>query len=120
MFNDEDFPTPGMSRQARSDDGPDLSSKRESSHAAVESETRAERMSKPIFAVPNWHKAYGEALLYADSPESGSLIAHAEEEIISRHLADSYSPIQSDEGRDLLQATEVLSQLKKESTNGVN
>jgi hypothetical protein len=117
MCTDED--TPEMSREA--DEGPDLTLKRESSHPAVEVETRTERLSKPIFAVPNWHKAYGEALLYADSPGSGLLIAYAEKEIISRYLADSSSPIQSEEGRDLLQAMGVLSQLrKKRRTNAVN
>jgi hypothetical protein len=119
MCTDED--SPETSGQAGSDEGPDLTSKRESSHPAVESETRTERMSKPIFAVPSWHKAYGEALLYADSPGSGALIAYAEKEIVARYLADSSSPIQSDEGRDLLQAMGVLSQLrKKRRTNAVN
>jgi hypothetical protein len=120
MFNDEDSPTPGMSPQARSDEEPDLASKRESSHPSVESETRTERMSKPIFAVPSWHKAYGEALLNGDSPQSDSLIAYAEKEIVARYLADSFRPIQSDESRDLLQAREVLSQLKKAETKAVN
>jgi|HubBroStandDraft_2_1064218.scaffolds.fasta_scaffold138596_1 hypothetical protein len=119
MFTDED--PPETSGQARSDEGPDLASKREGSHPAVGSETRTERLSKPIFAVPNWQKAYGEALLYADSPGSGALIAYAEKEIVARYLADSSSPIQSDEGRDLLQAMGVLSQLrKKRRTNAVN
>jgi hypothetical protein len=121
MFNDEDFPTPGMSPQARSDERPDVASKRESSHPAVESETRADRMSQPIFLVPSWHKAYGEALLYADSPGSGALIAYAEKEIISRYLADCSSLIQPEENRDLQKATEVLSQLrKKQRTDAVN
>lgn len=121
MFNDEDSPTPGMSPQARSDDGPDVASQRESSRPAVESETPTERLSKPIFVVPSWHKAYGEALLYADSPESGALIAYAEKEIIIRYLADCSSPIQPEENRDLQKATEVLSQLKKkEQMNPVN
>jgi len=120
MFtDDEDFPTPEMSVQAPSDEGADLPSKREGSHLAVESETRTERMSEPIFPVPDWHKAYGEALLYADSPERGSLILHAEKEIIARYLASS-SPIQSEENRDLLQAMAVLSQLKKARTKTVN
>jgi hypothetical protein len=119
MLTDED--SPETSGQARSEEGPDLTSKRENSHPAVESETRTERLSKPIFAVPNWHKVYGEALLYADSPGSGALIAYAEKEIVARYLADSSSPIQSEEGRDLLQAMGVLSQLrKKRRTNAVN
>jgi hypothetical protein len=121
MLTDEDFPTPETSRQAPSEEGPDVASQRESFHPADESETLAERMSKPIFAVPNWHKAYGEALLYADSPGSGALIAYAEKEIISRYLADSSSPIQAEENRDLLQAMGVLSQLRKQQrTNIVN
>jgi hypothetical protein len=120
MFNDEDFPTPETSGQASSEEGPDVASQRESFHSADESETPAERMSKPIFAVSSWHKAYGEALLYADSPQSDSLIAYAEKEIVARYLADSFRPIQSDESRDLLQATKVLSQLKKAGTKAVN
>ena len=77
-------------------------------------------ISKPMFVLPHWHKAYGEALLYADSPQSDSLIAYAEKEIVARYLADSFRPIQSDESRDLLQATKVLSQLKKAGTKAVN
>jgi hypothetical protein len=118
MCTDEE--TPEMSREAHSDEGPEVAAKRDSSNPAVESETQTDRMSKPIFTVPSWHKAYGEALLYAHSPGSVSLIAYAEKEIISRYLADCSSPIQPEENRDLLQALGVLCQLRKEKTNAAN
>ena len=72
--------------------------------------------SAPIAIVLPWHKAYGEALLYAASEKAGTFIAKAEQEICLRYLELSVSSIQPEETRDLQDAVAVLAQLKKDST----
>jgi hypothetical protein len=73
-------------------------------------------ISKPMFVLPHWHKAYGEALLSTDSLESPVLISWAEMEIQARYLTEFACPIEPEESLDLTHAMEVLSQFKKAST----
>jgi hypothetical protein len=70
--------------------------------------------SAPIAIVLPWHKAYGEALLYAISEKAGAFIATAEQEICLRYLELSVSSIQPEETRDLQNAVAVLAELKKD------
>ncbi|MGB8323333.1 MAG: hypothetical protein WCE52_10275 [Candidatus Acidiferrum sp.] len=70
--------------------------------------------SPPIAIVLPWHKAYGEALLYAACGKAGTFIAKAEQEICLRYLELSVSSIQPEETRDLQNAVAVLAQLKRD------
>jgi hypothetical protein len=64
------------------------------------------------FALPPWHKPYGEALLEDDPGKLPAAIAAAERAIIARYLELSASTILADERLDLRYAVDVLSELK--------
>jgi hypothetical protein len=74
-----------------------------------------ERAPKPIVVVLSWHRAYGEALLYAQSDSAATLISKAEQRIFERYLEVAASPssLPPEEGRDLWNAVTALSELKK-------
>src|SRR5580704_1457545 len=73
------------------------------------------REPKPIVVVLSWHRAYGEALLYAQSDSAATLISKAEQRIFERYLEVAASPssLPPEEGRDLWNAVTALSELKK-------
>jgi hypothetical protein len=74
-----------------------------------------EREPHPIVVVLSWHRAYGEALLYAQSDRAATLISRAEQRIFERCLEVAASPssLPPEEGRDLWNAVTALSDLKK-------
>ena len=74
-----------------------------------------ERDVQPMVVVLSWHRAYGEALLYAQSNRAAILISKAEQRIFVRYLEVAASPssLQPEEGRDLWDATMTLSRLKR-------
>ena len=74
-----------------------------------------EEPQQPIVVVLTWHRAYGEALLYACSDKAATLISKAEQRIFERYLEVAASPssLQPEEGRDLRDATMTLSRLKR-------
>ena len=74
-----------------------------------------ERDVQPMVVVLSWHRAYGEALLYAQSDRAATLISRAEQRIFERYLEVAASPssLQPEEGRDLWDATMTLSRLKR-------
>ena len=70
-----------------------------------------ERDVQPMVVVLSWHRAYGEALLYAQSDRAATLISKAEQRIFERYLelaASSFS-LAPEEGRDLWDAIMTLS-----------
>jgi hypothetical protein len=73
------------------------------------------REPQPIVVVLSWHRAYGEALLYAQSDKAATLISKAEQRIFERYLevAASSSSLSPEEDRDLWNAVTALSELKK-------
>src|ERR1700693_2046676 len=73
----------------------------------------AESEPQPIVVVLSWHRAYGEALLYAQSDKAATLISQAEQRIFERYLEVAASSLQPEEGRDLWNAVTALSELKK-------
>jgi hypothetical protein len=125
MITDEEEATPGISSQSVNTDSPDsnaftgesiadgLSVLKRESFRPTAAEAPQPEISKPMFVLPHWHKAYGEALLCADSSESLPLILWAEMEIKARYLTAFACPIEPDERRDLQRASHVLSQLSK-------
>jgi hypothetical protein len=64
------------------------------------------------FALPHWHKPYGEALLEDDPGKLPAAVAAAEQAIIARYRELSASTILADERLDLRYAVDVLSELK--------
>jgi hypothetical protein len=74
-----------------------------------------EREPQPIAVVLSWHRAYGEALLYAQTDRAATLISKAEQRIFERYLevAASSSSLPPEEDRDLWNAVTALSELKK-------
>jgi hypothetical protein len=122
MITDGEEVTPWISGQLRNTEGPDSNAFTKESIAdglsvlerdsfqpnAIEQET-----SKPMFVLPHWHKAYGEALLSVGSLGSPAFVSWAEMEIQTRYLTAFACPIEADESLDLQRATEVLSQLRK-------
>jgi len=74
-----------------------------------------QRDPQPIVVVLSWHRAYGEALLYAQSDRAATLISKAEHRIFERYLevAASSSSLPPEEDRDLWNAVTALSELKK-------
>jgi hypothetical protein len=124
MVTDEEAVTPRISSQSCDSEGSDSDAmplegiaeglnvlKRDSFQPTV-SETPQPEVSKPMFVLPHWHKAYAEALLSTDSLVSPGLISWAEMEIQTRYQTDFACPIEPDERLDLRRATEVLSRLK--------
>jgi hypothetical protein len=89
----------------------------------ISTEEKSEALSKkereepqqPIVVILSWHRAYGEALLYAQSDRAATLISKAEQRIFERYLEVAASPssLQPEEGRDLWDATMTLSRLKR-------
>src|SRR5580704_16344229 len=79
------------------------------------SKKEREEPQKPIVVVLSWHRAYGEALLYAQSDSAATLISKAEQRIFERYLEVAASPssLPPEEGRDLWNAVTALSELKK-------
>jgi hypothetical protein len=76
---------------------------------------KIQREPQPIVAVLSWHRAYGEALLYAQSNRAAILISKAEQRIFVRYLEVAASPssLLPEEERDLWNAVLALSELKK-------
>jgi hypothetical protein len=74
-----------------------------------------ERELQSMVVVLSWHRAYGEALLYACSDEAATLVSKAEQRIFERYLEVAASPssLAPEEGRDLWDATMTLSRLKR-------
>ena len=66
---------------------------------------------KVAFVIPAWHKAYGEALIHASSPDAATFVARAEQQIVERSIELGGS-IESDESRDLKSAVTVLLLIK--------
>jgi len=124
MFTDEESAIPGISRESSRFEGPDsdamlseniadgLSALKRGSFQPSATEAQQPEISKPMFVLPQWHKAYAEALLCANS-ELLPLILWAEMEIRARYLTAFACPIEPDESRDLHRASQVLSQLNK-------
>jgi hypothetical protein len=124
MITDEEDAAPGISSQSVNTEGPDstaitgeniadgLSALKRDSFQPSATEARQPEISKPMFVLPQWHKAYAQALLSADS-ESLPLSLWAEMEIRARYLTAFACPIEPDERRDLQRASQVLSQLNK-------
>jgi len=65
------------------------------------------------FALPHWHKPYGEALLQDNPSKLPAAIAAAEQAIIARYLELSASTILAEERRDHRHAVDTLSDLKR-------
>lgn len=65
------------------------------------------------FALPHWHKPYGEALLQDNPGKLAAAIAAAEQAIIARYLELSASTILTEERLDLRHAVDTLSDLKR-------
>src|SRR5580692_12708762 len=88
----------------------------------ISTEEKSEALSKkereepqqPIVVILSWHRAYGEALLYAQSDRAATLISKAEQRIFERYLevAASSSSLSPEEDRDLWNAVTALSELK--------
>ena len=124
MITDEEEFTPGISSQSVNTEGPDsaatagenitdaLSALKRDSFQPSATDARQPEICKPIFVLPQWHKAYAEALLCAGS-ESLPLNLWAEMEIRARYLTAFACPIEPDERRDLQRASLVLFQLNK-------
>jgi hypothetical protein len=91
-----------------------ISSEEKSENCLLLTES-VEREVQPMVVVLSWHRAYGEALLYAQSDRAVTLISKAEQRIFERYLevAASSSSLLPEEGRDLWNATMTLSQLKR-------
>jgi hypothetical protein len=66
------------------------------------------------FTVRSWHAPYAAALMASPS-EKSDLIATAERAIFHRYLELLVAPTSTEEGLDLQDAIEALSQVKKES-----
>ncbi|GAC1622439.1 MAG: hypothetical protein NVS9B13_15230 [Candidatus Acidiferrum sp.] len=75
--------------------------------------SKNEREDKGMFIVQNWHKAYGQALLEANSSKQPEMIAAAEGAILNRRVELPYSDVPEGERLDLNDALGVLSHLKK-------
>jgi hypothetical protein len=92
-----------------------ISAEARSQKCLLLTKSREREPQQPIVVVLSWHRAYGEALLYAYSDKAATLIAKAEQRIFERYLeaAASRSSLQPEEGRDLWDATMTLSRLKR-------
>lgn len=121
MTTDEELITPGVSRQPSSNEGPDsnamsgeniaegLSALKRDSFQPTD--TQADTYT-PMFVLPQWHQAYAEALISADSNQEVRIL-EAEIAILARFLTEFACPIERDECHDLQRAIQVLSRLNK-------
>lgn len=121
MITDEEEVTPRISGQSINTEGPDsnaftdegiadgLSVLKRESFQPTGVEAPQSETSKPMFVLPHWHKAYGEALLSVGSLGSSAFVSSAEMEIQTRYLTAFACPIEAEESLDLQRATEVLS-----------
>jgi hypothetical protein len=119
MTSDEELVTPGASRQPSSNEGPDsdamsgeniaegLSVLKRDSFQPTPIATPQPDTSKPMFVLPQWHKAYADALISADSHQEVRIL-EAEIAILARFLTEFACPIERDECRDLQRAIQVL------------
>jgi hypothetical protein len=79
--------------------------------------TGQDAQPKPMFLIQSWHRAYANVLLEKDAGKLAAMIPTAEQLILDRRAQLRDYSIQTDEGLDLRQAFQVLTELRRTSAH---